>query len=153
MRARARAGDSTVFFWATLVMWAVSILFEMASNSKKRRELIAVVLGFSLYQAANWAIRFSLSRDPLFVNTAVSLLHSSITSASGTRNLWRILLIFTPCGDLFEANEVLGLRFSKRMLGNPTPLPVPCLKFSSFGVKHCHILQIWAKSWFFFYLG
>ncbi|KAI5683484.1 hypothetical protein M9H77_04712 [Catharanthus roseus] len=66
------------FFLATLVMWAVSVLFEIFFN--KRRELFPIFAGFIFFQSANWAIRKFLSRDPLFVNTSVSLLHSSITS-------------------------------------------------------------------------
>lgn len=68
------------FFMATLVMWAVSVLFEIFFN--KRRELWPIIAGFIFYQSANWAIRKLLSRDPLFVNTLVSLLHSSITSTT-----------------------------------------------------------------------
>lgn len=73
-------GDSAAFFWTTLVLWGVSVVFEIVFN--KRRELLALLFGFFFYQTANFAIRRYLSRDPLFVNTAVSLLHSSITSAS-----------------------------------------------------------------------
>jgi hypothetical protein len=47
-----------------------------------RRELAAVAAGFAFFQAANTAVRAAVSRDPLFVNTAVSLLHSSLTSIS-----------------------------------------------------------------------
>ncbi|XP_010911865.2 uncharacterized protein [Elaeis guineensis] len=78
--ARGSSADPAVFFVATLVLWAVSVVFEMAFNS--RTELMAVVAGFWFFQAANWAIRLSLSRDPLFVNTAVSLLHSTVTSCA-----------------------------------------------------------------------
>lgn len=69
------------FFMATLVMWAVSVLFEIVFN--KRTELLFIIAGFFFYQFSNWVIRNYLSRDPLFVNTCVSLLHSSITSATG----------------------------------------------------------------------
>ncbi|CAI9112790.1 OLC1v1013283C1 [Oldenlandia corymbosa var. corymbosa] len=68
------------FFMATLVMWAVSVLFEIGFN--KRTELLLIVAGFCFYQFSNWVIRNYLSRDPLFVNTCVSLLHSSVTSAT-----------------------------------------------------------------------
>ncbi|XP_039138310.1 TLC domain-containing protein 2 [Dioscorea cayenensis subsp. rotundata] len=79
--ARGNGGDVVgVFFMATLVLWAVSVAYEIVFN--KRRELVAIVVGFGFYQAANWAIRFFVSRDPLFVNTSVSLLHSTITSVS-----------------------------------------------------------------------
>ncbi|MCD9642835.1 hypothetical protein HAX54_029868 [Datura stramonium] len=69
------------FFMATLVMWVVSVLWEMLFN--KRAELVPILLGFIFYQSANWVIRsLLLNHDPLFVNTCVSLLHSSTTSAS-----------------------------------------------------------------------
>ncbi|RWR82118.1 TLC domain-containing protein 2 [Cinnamomum micranthum f. kanehirae] len=73
-------GNAAAFFVATLILWSVSVVFEIAFN--RRRELLAVVAGCFFYQAANWVIRLSLSRDPLFVNTSVSLLHSTITSLS-----------------------------------------------------------------------
>lgn len=73
-----RAG---AFFTATLLMWGVSVLFEILFN--KRRELISLLAGYCFYQFANWVFRNWVSRDPLFVNTCVSLLHSSITSISG----------------------------------------------------------------------
>ncbi|ERN08597.1 TLC domain-containing protein 2 isoform X2 [Amborella trichopoda] len=69
-----------VFFVATLFLWAVSLVFEIVFNGRK--ELLNVLLGFSLYQMANWVVGFSVSKEPLFVNTSVSLLHSSVTSAS-----------------------------------------------------------------------
>lgn len=68
------------FFLATLVMWGVSVFFEIVFN--KRIELVPILLGFVFVQFANWVVRKFISRDPLFVNTCVSLLHSSITSAS-----------------------------------------------------------------------
>ncbi|KAK2979064.1 hypothetical protein RJ640_026014 [Escallonia rubra] len=68
------------FFTATLVMWAVSVFFEILFN--RRAELVSVLAGFGFYQLANWVVRYRVSRDPLFVNTCVSLLHSSVTSAS-----------------------------------------------------------------------
>jgi hypothetical protein len=82
---RAGAGDASAFFAATLVLWAVSVGFEIGARG--RRELAAVAAGFAFFQAANTAVRAAVSRDPLFVNTAVSLLHSSLTSASGPASL------------------------------------------------------------------
>nr|CAB3474923.1 unnamed protein product [Digitaria exilis] len=76
----AGGGDTSAFFAATLVLWAVSVGFEIGVRG--RRELAPVAAGFAFFQAANAAVRASVSRDPLFVNTAVSLLHSSLTSAS-----------------------------------------------------------------------
>jgi hypothetical protein len=77
----AGGGDTSAFFAATLVLWAVSVGFEIGVRG--RRELAPVAAGFAFFQAANTAVRGSVSRDPLFVNTAVSLLHSSLTSVSG----------------------------------------------------------------------
>ncbi|EES01823.1 hypothetical protein BDA96_03G399100 [Sorghum bicolor] len=76
----AGGGDTSAFFAATLVLWAVSVGFEIGVRG--RRELAPVAAGFAFFQAANAAVRGSVSRDPLFVNTAVSLLHSSLTSVS-----------------------------------------------------------------------
>ncbi|XP_031372380.1 TLC domain-containing protein 2 [Punica granatum] len=72
-----RAG---AFFLATLLLWLVSVFFEILFN--RRSELIPIVAGCLFFQAANWVIRRCISRDPLFVNTSVSLIHSTITSAS-----------------------------------------------------------------------
>ncbi|KAI7731617.1 hypothetical protein M8C21_019685 [Ambrosia artemisiifolia] len=68
------------FFMATLIMWAVSVFFEILFN--RRTELLPLIFGFCFYQLSNWVCRKFISRDPLFVNTCVSLLHSSLTSAS-----------------------------------------------------------------------
>ncbi|KAL3504188.1 hypothetical protein ACH5RR_034029 [Cinchona calisaya] len=93
-----------VFFMATLVMWAVSVLFEIAFN--KRFELLPIIAGFFFYQFANWVIRNFLSRDPLFVNTSVSLLHSSITSATVAGvliNRW----MTSGAKDMFEHSQLV----------------------------------------------
>ncbi|XWS15133.1 hypothetical protein CRYUN_Cryun35bG0068000 [Craigia yunnanensis] len=74
------SNKATPFFSATLLLWVVSVLFEIVFN--KRRELIYIVAGGCFYQIANWVIRVCVSLDPLFVNTSVSLLHSAITSTS-----------------------------------------------------------------------
>ncbi|XWS21627.1 hypothetical protein CRYUN_Cryun30bG0071000 [Craigia yunnanensis] len=74
------SNKAATFFSATLLLWLVSVLFEIVFN--KRRELLFIVAGVCFYQIANWVIRLCVSRDPLFVNTSVSLLHSAITSAS-----------------------------------------------------------------------
>lgn len=65
---------------ATLVLWAVSVGFEIVFNNKK--QLLPVMFGCLFFQMANWVLRFCVSREPLFVNTSVSLLHSSLASAS-----------------------------------------------------------------------
>ncbi|CAL9131125.1 unnamed protein product [Musa textilis] len=103
-RGRAK-GDTAVFFAATLVLWGVSVAFEMTFN--RRSELAPVVAGFFFFQAANWAVRFSLSRDPLFVNTAVSLLHSTVTTTSVVLILigqWMI----KGLGNMFEHEQLFG---------------------------------------------
>ncbi|KAK3003442.1 hypothetical protein RJ639_020043 [Escallonia herrerae] len=92
------------FFTATLVMWAVSVFFEILFN--RRAELVSVLAGFGFYQLANWVVRYRVSRDPLFVNTCVSLLHSSVTSASGPN----FAACFCTCsleGVLFFAGDFL----------------------------------------------
>ncbi|XP_072964565.1 uncharacterized protein [Typha angustifolia] len=98
-------GDVALFFVATLLLWGVSVAFEMGFN--KRHELVAVVAGFVFFQSANWVVRFSLSRDPLFVNTAVSLLHSTVTSASVVFvlvNQW----IKEGLNDMFKHAQLFG---------------------------------------------
>ncbi|KAG0478563.1 hypothetical protein HPP92_013282 [Vanilla planifolia] len=76
----ARKGGTAVFFWATLLLWSVLVIFEVFFN--QRKELSMICVGFAFFQAANWVLRRGVSRDPLFVNTAVSLLHSLLTSVS-----------------------------------------------------------------------
>ncbi|XP_023550889.1 TLC domain-containing protein 2 [Cucurbita pepo subsp. pepo] len=77
LKEKSRAGS---FFSATLVLWTVSLWFEILFD--RRFELLYLVFGALFYQSANSAIRFLISKEPLVVNTAVSLLHSIITSAS-----------------------------------------------------------------------
>ncbi|OEL37941.1 hypothetical protein BAE44_0001041 [Dichanthelium oligosanthes] len=101
----AGGGDTSAFFAATLVLWAVSVGFEIGVRG--RRELAPVAAGFAFFQAANAAVRASVSRDPLFVNTAVSLLHSSLTSASAIFvlvNQWRN----KGLENMFQHEELFG---------------------------------------------
>uniref|UniRef100_A0A0D9V8B6 TLC domain-containing protein n=1 Tax=Leersia perrieri TaxID=77586 RepID=A0A0D9V8B6_9ORYZ len=107
-RAGAGVGggrDASVFFAATLVLWAVSVGFEIGARG--RRELAPAAAGFAFFQAANAAVRTAVSRDPLFVNTAVSLLHSSLTSAS-------VIFVLVSrwhnkdLGNMFEHEELFG---------------------------------------------
>ncbi|KAK9110257.1 hypothetical protein Sjap_018317 [Stephania japonica] len=72
--------NSGVFFLATLLLWFVSVAFEIAFNA--RTELLSIVAGCCFYQMVNWVVRYFVTKDPLFVNTAVSLVHSSIASFS-----------------------------------------------------------------------
>lgn len=66
---------------AALVLWLVSFLSHLLFN--RRTELLPVIAGSFFYQSFNSLCRRRFSPpDPLFVNTAVSLLHSSLTSAS-----------------------------------------------------------------------
>lgn len=75
-----RESEAGTFFMATLVMWSISVFFEIFFN--KRSELAPIIIGFVFFQSANVVVRKFVARDPLFVNACVSLLHSSITSAS-----------------------------------------------------------------------
>ncbi|KAL2241840.1 UNVERIFIED_CONTAM: hypothetical protein Sindi_0302000 [Sesamum indicum] len=93
-----------VFFMATLVMWGVSVFFEILFN--KRSELVPIIIGFFFFLSANVVVRNFVSRDPLFVNTSVSLLHSSITSASV------VLILLTQwvengVGKMFEHSQLV----------------------------------------------
>ncbi|XP_062078158.1 uncharacterized protein LOC133782790 [Humulus lupulus] len=94
-----------VFFMATLILWFVSILFEIIFD--KRSELICVVAGCFFFQMANWVIRYFASRDPLFVNTSVSLLHSTIASSSVifiVVNQW----LTSGSNGMFEHSQLFG---------------------------------------------
>ncbi|KAD4888505.1 hypothetical protein E3N88_20578 [Mikania micrantha] len=55
------------FFMATLIMWAVSVFFEILINN--RTVLLPLIFGFCFYQFFNWVCRNFISRDPLLVNT------------------------------------------------------------------------------------
>ncbi|PQP99638.1 TLC domain-containing protein 2 [Prunus yedoensis var. nudiflora] len=85
-RTRAQKEDKAgPFFLATLVLWFVSVLFEILFH--RRSQLLSIVAGCFFYQLANWVVRAFVSRDPLFVNTSVSLLHSTITSSSEVEDM------------------------------------------------------------------
>lgn len=99
---KSRAGE---FFLATLVLWVVSVVFEIVFN--RRTELLCVICGGCFFQSANWVVRSWLSRDPLFVNTSVSLFHSIITSASV------VFILVNQCltkglGKMLEHSELFG---------------------------------------------
>ncbi|KAJ6821669.1 TLC domain-containing protein 2 [Iris pallida] len=97
--------DTAVFFWATLLLWSISLLFELSFHGRK--ELAAVVGGFLFYQSASWLLRCSLSGDPLFFNTAVSLLHSAVTSLSVVLilvNQWMV----EGVGNMFTHDQLFG---------------------------------------------
>ncbi|XP_024164967.1 uncharacterized protein LOC112172037 isoform X2 [Rosa chinensis] len=96
---------SGAFFLATLLLWFVSVWFEILFN--RRTELGYIIAGCGFYQLANWVCRRFVSRDPLFVNTSVSLLHSSITSASVVFilvNHW----LQNGSGGMFEHSQLVG---------------------------------------------
>ncbi|EEF48341.1 TLC domain-containing protein fld-1 [Ricinus communis] len=97
-----RAGT---FFLATLILWFISVLFEILFN--QRRELYSIIAGAFFFQITNWAIRFLVSRDPLFVNTSVSLLHSTITSVSVVFILVNQYLNGASNG-MFEHSQLVG---------------------------------------------
>ncbi|KAK4276730.1 hypothetical protein QN277_014846 [Acacia crassicarpa] len=78
--SRDRSNVVGGFFYATLFLWLGSVWYYILFNN--RVELLFVIAGSLFYQTANWVIRLVFSRDPLFVNTSVSLLHSTTTSAS-----------------------------------------------------------------------
>lgn len=96
--ARAEGGGdrgsnpAAFFFSATLFLWAASIAFVITFNG--RRELTVIAVGFFFFQTANFVIRRFISKDPLLVNTSVSLLHSSLISASGRSSYLIALLLF-----------------------------------------------------------
>ncbi|XP_038724850.1 TLC domain-containing protein 2 [Tripterygium wilfordii] len=107
-RPSSNRNDTTqagTFFLATLVLWFVSVCFEILFNN--RWELLSIVAGVFFYQTANWVIRFFVSRDPLFVNTSVSLLHSTITSASV---VFILVNQYVEIGSntMFEHSELFG---------------------------------------------
>ncbi|XP_038884583.1 TLC domain-containing protein 2 [Benincasa hispida] len=102
LKEKRRAGS---FFSATLVLWSVSLCFEILFD--RRFELLYVVFGALFYQSANSAIRFLVSKDPLLVNTSVSLLHSTITSASVLFVLVNRWLSYGSEG-IFEHSQLFG---------------------------------------------
>ncbi|CAL1362409.1 unnamed protein product [Linum trigynum] len=106
-RPAQNQNDSKIgnFFLATLLLWSVSIGFEILFNH--RTELLVVLAGAAFFQIANFAIRSLVSRDPLFVNTSVSLLHSSITSSAVLLILANQILR-TGTNGIFEHSELVG---------------------------------------------
>ncbi|XP_010692425.2 uncharacterized protein LOC104905537 [Beta vulgaris subsp. vulgaris] len=77
-KKQQKRSKAATFFMATLVMWGMSVGFEIAFNNKK--ELLPLIFSFVFFQIANSLLRYWVSREPLFVNTSVSLLHSSLAS-------------------------------------------------------------------------
>lgn len=80
-KKQQKRSKAATFFMATLVMWGMSVGFEIAFNNKK--ELLPLIFSFVFFQIANSLLRYWVSREPLFVNTSVSLLHSSLASTFG----------------------------------------------------------------------
>ncbi|XP_010242809.1 PREDICTED: TLC domain-containing protein 2 [Nelumbo nucifera] len=118
MARGSHRNDTGAFFVATLVLWFVSVVFEIVFN--KRSELISIVAGCCFYQAANWVIRLSVSRDPLSVNTSVSLLHSTIASISVVLILVNQWIVKGP-DEMFEHSQLFGSTW---------PMAYPALCFS-----------------------
>lgn len=119
------------FFLATLLLWSVSVLFEIAFN--KRKELLFIVAGACFFQIANSVIRFLVSRDPLFVNTSVSLLHSTITSVSVVFilvNQW----LRNGSNGMFEHSELVGSAW-------PWAYPALCFSCGYFAYDQWDMLQ------------
>lgn len=116
---------------ATLLLWSVSVLFEIAFN--KRKELLFIVAGACFFQIANSVIRFLVSRDPLFVNTSVSLLHSTITSVSVVFilvNQW----LRNGSNGMFEHSELVGSAW-------PWAYPALCFSCGYFAYDQWDMLQ------------
>ncbi|XP_060217650.1 uncharacterized protein LOC132644969 [Lycium barbarum] len=115
------ARGSGTFFMATLIIWVISILYEILINN--RTQLIPIILGFLFYQSANWVIRISqLNHNPLFVNTCVSLLHSFTTSTS-------VLFILT--NQFIKLNNVNQMFEHSQLVEHTWPYAFPALCFSS----------------------
>ncbi|KAF8404086.1 hypothetical protein HHK36_008964 [Tetracentron sinense] len=133
--------NAGAFFLATLVLWFVSVIFEILFN--KRTELLSVVAGSCFYQTANWVIRFFVSRDPLFVNTSVSLLHSTITSASVVLilvNQW----VTNGVDEMFEHSQLFGGTW-------PGAYPALCFScgyfaYDQWDMLHYHLYSGWLPS-------
>ncbi|BBG95620.1 TRAM, LAG1 and CLN8 lipid-sensing domain containing protein [Prunus dulcis] len=118
-RTRAQKEDKAgPFFLATLVLWFVSVLFEILFH--RRSQLLSIVAGCFFYQLANWVVRSFVSRDPLFVNTSVSLLHSTITSSS---------VIFILANQWLK-NGSIGIFEHSQLFGGTWPWAYPALCFS-----------------------
>ncbi|KAL6296810.1 hypothetical protein ACE6H2_004952 [Prunus campanulata] len=118
-RTRAQKEDKAgPFFLATLVLWFVSVLFEILFH--RRSQLLSIVAGCFFYQLANWVVRAFVSRDPLFVNTSVSLLHSTITSSS---------VIFILANQWLK-NGSIGMFEHSQLFGGTWPWAYPALCFS-----------------------
>lgn len=116
---------------ATLLLWSVSVFFEIAFN--KRKELLFIVAGACFFQIANSVIRFLVSRDPLFVNTSVSLLHSAITSVSVVFilvNQW----LRNGSNGMFEHSELVGSAW-------PWAYPALCFSCGYFAYDQWDMLQ------------
>ncbi|KAI4337822.1 hypothetical protein L6164_016192 [Bauhinia variegata] len=94
------------FFLAALLLWFLSVWFEILFNS--RTQLLFIIAGSCFFQTANWLTRFFLSSEPLFVNTFVSLLHSTITSASVVFILFREMFINGSNGMFDHSQLVYG---------------------------------------------
>lgn len=98
--------NAGTFFMATLAIWVVSVLWEILINN--HTQLVPIILGFIFYQSANLLIHKLLpNHNPLFVNTCVSLLHSSTTSASVLFILANQLMIGVNVNQMFEHSQLV----------------------------------------------
>ncbi|XP_074263679.1 uncharacterized protein LOC141586372 [Silene latifolia] len=91
-------------YMVTLLLWIMWLLFEIIVN--KRSHFITILSAFLFFQLANLLIRLSVSRDSVVVNTAVSLLHSALSSSFVLFILlsrWRA----NPASELFEHDQLV----------------------------------------------
>ncbi|XP_051150935.1 uncharacterized protein LOC127265248 [Andrographis paniculata] len=103
-RGNKENSKAGAFFMATLLLWGISVIFEILFN--KRTELAPILIGSVFFQTANVVVRNFVSHDPLFVNTCVSLLHSSITSVSVVLILLN-QLVKGGVNQMFEHSELV----------------------------------------------
>ncbi|KAL8141229.1 hypothetical protein V2J09_007250 [Rumex salicifolius] len=101
-----RRSNAGVFFLATLILWVVSVVFEIGFH--RQRELLVVFGGCFFFQFANWVFRNWVSNDPLFVNTSVSLIHSSITSFAVVFILIKQWKVAENTSQMFEHEQLVG---------------------------------------------
>ena len=78
MKEGGKRNAVELFFLTTLIIWLASVSFQILLTHQT--QLLYIIAGSFFYQTSNSLIRFfsskSLLSDPLFVNTAVSLIHS-----------------------------------------------------------------------------
>ncbi|KAM0046204.1 hypothetical protein Hdeb2414_s0009g00313321 [Helianthus debilis subsp. tardiflorus] len=107
-RVQKKNGTGAFFFFmATLIMWVVSVFFEILFNM--RTELLPLIFRFSFNQFSNWVCWKFITRDPLLANSCVSLFHSSLTSASVVFILVK-QWASNDVNQLFEHSQMKGMK-------------------------------------------